>query len=197
MGEWEESALETASPATPPEADRLVIYNGSLILQVPEPEEVEKNITALAKDLHGWVQRIDGLRITVRVPAPRFDDAFAQIALWGQVVARRVTGNDVTDPFRDLKIRLENSERLRARLAAILEQAKTVMDALAVEKELARVTEEIERLKGALAQMQDQISYSTLSVELVRSMPSRPGAPGFPFRWVRELGVGRLLEFGR
>jgi hypothetical protein len=167
----------------------------ALCLQVAEPESAEKHIHALAKQMSGWIQVLDGLRITVRIPAGRFDEAFESIAALGQVIDRKVTGSDVTDEFHDLKLRLENSEKVRTRLAAILEQAKNVQDALAVEKELARVTEEIERLKGALARMQDRISYSTITVDLRRSMPSRPSAVSLPFPWVRQLGLRGLFHF--
>ena len=190
-------APETAPPERPRQAERLVIYNGSLAIQVPEPERVEKEITSLVKQVGGWVQKLDGPRLPLRVPSARFDDTFARIAALGQVLDRKISGNDVTDQFRDLKLRLENGEKLRARLAAILEQAKNVQDALAVGKELTRVTEEIERLKGAMAQMQDQVSYSTLAVDLRRSMPSRPASGSLPFLWVRQLGLGSLFYFER
>jgi hypothetical protein len=184
-----------ARTATAPEADRQVICSGSLCLQVAEPESAEQSIQTLAKQIGGWIQLLDGLRVTVRIPAGRFDEAFETIAGLGQVIDRKVTGSDVTDEFHDLKLRLENAEKVRARLVAILEQAKSVPDALAVEKELARISEEIERLKGALARMQDRISYSTITVELRRSMPSRPSAVSLPFPWVRQLGLRSLLHF--
>ncbi|HVR84919.1 MAG TPA: DUF4349 domain-containing protein [Planctomycetota bacterium] len=188
-------AQAPAGIATPPEGDRLVIYSGSLCLQVAEPEVAQKSIQALTKEMGGWIQVLDGLRLTVRIPARRFDDAFESLLALGQVIDRRVTGSDVTDEFHDLRLRLENSEKVRLRLSAILEQAKNVQDALAVEKELARLTEEIERLKGALARMQDRISYSTIAIELRRSLPSRPSATGLPFPWVRQLGLRSLFHF--
>ena len=194
-GRAEVPVSEVAPPERPRQAERLVIYNGSLTLQVPEPERVEKEILALTKETGGWVQKLDGPRVTLRVPSARFDELFARVAALGQVLDRKVTGNDVTDQFRDFKLRLANAEKLLARLAAILDQAKNVQDALAVEKEVARVAEEVERLKGAIAQMQDQVSFSTLSVDLRRSMPSRPAAGSLPFAWVRQLGLGGLFSF--
>ena len=194
------NAAPKDAPAPPPletqrQADRQVIYNGSLMIQVAEPERVEREILALAKEMGGWIQKLDGPRITLRVQASKFDAAFERIAALGQVLDRKVTGTDVTDQFRDLKLRLENAEKLRVRFAALLEQAKNVQDALAVEKELGRVTEEIERLKGAIAQMQDQIAYSSVTVELRRLMSHRGREPNLPFRWVRHLGIGDLFQF--
>jgi hypothetical protein len=187
--------VEGIRPDRPIQADRLVIYNGWLTLQVPEPEKAGKEVTDLARELGGWTQLLDGPHLLVRVPAAAFDDAVARIALLGQVISRKVTGADVTDQVRDLRIRLDNAEKVRVRLTAILDQAKSVPEALAVERELSRVTEEIERLKGAIAQMQDRISYSTVSIELVRSMPTVAAAISLPFPWVRRLGVNTLFHF--
>ncbi len=187
-------------PEAPPERtaeqqERAVIYTGSLSLQVPDPEGLEVEAGAIARQHGGWVQKIERPRITVRVPAARFEEAMKAFSALGQVLDRKISGQDVTDQFRDLRIRLENAEKVRVRLAALLEQAKTVQDALAVEKELGRVTEEIERYKGQIAAMQDRIAFSTITLELRRSLPIALRHRRFPFPWVHRLGAEALLRF--
>lgn len=184
-------------PQAAPAAERKVIYTGSIALQVADPEATEGEIAALAKRWGGWVQKLDRPRVTLRLPAARFDEAIASIGSLGQVLDKKLQASDVTDTFLDLRLRLENAEKLRARIAALLEQARNVQDALAVEKELARVTEEIERFKGALALMQDQVAYSTITVELRRTLPAHVRQMRFPFPWVRSLGVDSLFTFER
>jgi hypothetical protein len=156
---------------------------------------VEQEISALAKEMNGWVQMLSGPSLTLRIPAAQFEPFISKVSGMGQVIDRKVTGSDVTDQYRDLRLRLDNAEKVRVRLTALLEQAKNVQDMLAVEKELARITEEIERLKGTLAQMDDQIAFSTITVELRRAMPYRPSAGSLPFPWVRELGLTALFRF--
>ncbi len=198
-----EPASKTAS-APPPEAppgrthvqeERAVIYTGSLALQVPDPEGLEVEVGGMAKQFGGWVSKIERPRIVVRVPAARFDEAMKAFSALGQILDRKISGQDVTDQYRDLRIRLENAEKVRVRLAALLEQAKNVQDALAVEKELGRVTEEIERLKGQIAAMQDQVAFSTITLELRRSLPISVRHRRFPFPWVHRLGAEQLLRF--
>jgi hypothetical protein len=185
------------APEAPPPAqqERQVIYTGSLALQVPDPEGLELEVGSIAKQLGGWVSKIERPRITVRVPAARFEEAMKAFSALGQVLDRKIAGQDVTDQFRDLRIRLENAEKVRVRLAALLEQAKNVQDALAVEKELGRVTEEIERYKGQIAAMQDQIAFSSVTLELRRSLPIALRQRRFPFAWVHRLGAEALLRF--
>lgn len=181
----------------PARADRQVIFNGWLALQVVDPERAENEAGALARELGGWIQRLERPRIVLRFPAARFDTALARLSALGLVLDKKIQASDVTDQFRDLKLRLENAEKVRARLAALLDKAGIIPDALAVEKELARVTEEIERLKGAIAAMQDQVAFSTISVDLRRSVPFRAREEWLPFGWVRGLGPEPLFHFER
>lgn len=191
------SEVKAPTPEAPPPAqqDRAVIYTGSLALQVPDPEGLELEVGSIAKQLGGWVSRIERPRITIRVPAARFEEAMKAFSALGQVLDRKISGQDVTDQFRDLRIRLDNAEKVRIRLAALLEQAKNVQDALAVERELGRVTEEIERYKGQIAAMQDQIAFSSITLELRRSLPIASRQRRFPFPWIHHLGAEALLRF--
>lgn len=188
--------ISAPSPEAPPERqDRQVIYTGSLALQVPDPEGIELEVATIAKGFGGWVSKIERPRIVLRVPATRFEEAVKALSALGQVLDRKIAGQDVTDQFRDFRIRLENAEKVRVRLSALLEQAKTVQDALAVEKELGRVTEEIERLKGQIAAMSDQVAFSSITLELRRSLPLAARQRRFPFPWVYRLGAEMLLRF--
>ena len=179
----------------PRQADRQVIYNGAMALQVADVDEAEDEVAAIAKGMGGWLQKIERPRVTVRVPAAKFEETMTALGELGQVVDKKVEASDVTDQFLDLKLRLKNAEKVRARFAALLDQAKTVVEALAVEKELARVTEEIERLKGQLALMRDRIAHSTITVSFQRALPYRVRMVRFPFRWVHRLGAEALFNF--
>lgn len=200
-GGLEFSIQKTAFHAPEPDrvaarrVERHIIYNGSLALQVAEVREAGARVAGIVRELDGWIQDSGNDHVTIRVPAPRFEEAMTKLAALGQLVDRRVRASDVTDEFVDLKLRLENAEKLRARYAALLEKAKTVEETLAVEKELARVTGEIERLKGKIARMGDRIAHSTIEVRFQRVLPANTAGVRFPFGWLRGLGVEMLLQF--
>jgi hypothetical protein len=189
------AAAPTPEAPPPAQQERQVLYTGSLALQVPDPEGLELEVSTIAKGYGGWVSKIERPRIVLRVPAARFEEAMKALSQLGQVLDRKISGQEVSDQFRDLRIRLENAEKLRARLAALLEQAKNVQDALAVEKELGRVTEEIERLKGQIAAMTDSVAFSAITLELRRSLPLAARQRRFPFPWVHRLGAESLFRF--
>jgi hypothetical protein len=101
----------------------------------------------------------------------------------------------VTDEFVDTEIRIKNGRAMQARLKILLEKAN-VKDALEIEKEMRRVTEELELLEGKLKLLKDKIAYSTITVTFqgrgagaLRDMPLR-----LPFPWLSELGLPRLLS---
>ncbi len=188
------SAPDVERPAS---QDRRIIFNGSLMLQVADPDAAEKEARRAVETAKGWVHRIDGATFTLRVPSALFMDTVEALAKLGRVLDRKVAGTDVTEEYKDLQIRIDNAEKLRARIAALLDKAKDVKEALEVERELARVTEDLERLKGRLNAMSDAVTFSTIVVVFHRSASVRPASAvpvRFPFRWVRELGIERLTE---
>ena len=69
----------------------------------------------------------------------------------------------MTDEFVDIQARLKNAYAIRDRLSELLSRAP-VKEALDIEKELGRVTEEIERMEGKLKLLRDQIAFSTITV---------------------------------
>jgi hypothetical protein len=179
----------------PKPADRRIVFNASVLLQIADPDSAEKEARRIVEDVKGWAHRIEGSTLTFRVPAAHFMTALDGIAKIGKILDRKVAGTDVTEEYRDLELRIDNAEKLRVRIAALLEKAKDVKEALEVERELARVTEEIERLKGRLNSLGDGSAYSTIVVMLQRNAPARLATTPtvrFPFRWIRELGVERL-----
>jgi hypothetical protein len=185
------SANEPAA-SNPAPAARQVVYSAAFRVVVADVPGSLSSIRQHTESLGGHLQEVDGQAITVRVPAARFNDAVAFVERAGEVVARQVKAQDVTDAMRDLRTHLDNQEKLRQRFQALLEKADKVEDALKIEAELARVTEELDRAKGKLWALEAQVSMSTIRVELnAPAVSNTTGTgPGLPFDWVNELGDG-------
>src|SRR5690606_31026804 len=168
-----------------------------LTLAVHEVESTQRAVIAVGRELGGYLAYQDDTRVTIRVPARRFEDAIDRLERVGDVVHRNVQAIDVTEEFRDLTLRLRNAEVVRDRLEALLARADKVEDALKVQAELARVTEAIEQLKGRLRYLQDRIAYSTITV-IFRPRPTEqigePDVYRLPFPWLDELGLPALLN---
>jgi hypothetical protein len=179
-----------AAPGVDPGRDaRLVVYNGAIHLVVRDVFESLKKLQEIAARLGGYMQELSETAITIKVPADRFAEAVTEAERLGEVTRKSIKGTDVTEEMRDLKIRLKNAEDVRARLARLLDRADTVEEALKIEKELARLTERIELLKGKIQHLEHSVAYSTLTVHLNSPVP-RTKKRLLPFEWVERLGDG-------
>ena len=178
----------TSPDVDPARAERLVIYNGSIHLVVERVDDALAQIKQAVEALGGWMQDLNSRSITVKVPAGKFHQAIDAVEKLGEVARKEVKGSDVTDQVRDLRIRLQNAEALRQRLLKLVDKSAKVEDTLKIEKELARVTEQVEMLKGKLQYIEKQVAYSTLTVRVNAAVPQREVETEIPFAWVRSLG---------
>ena len=184
---------ESAAPAV----DRMLVYTGSLGLEVARPDEAAAKFLALVKEWQGHLAQQQGSTYSVRIPAARFDEAFGQLKTWGRVLDEQRTASDVTEEFLDLSIRLDNARKSRDRLLALLEKADKVEDILKVEEQLRRLTEEIERMEGRRKFLADQVAMSTLTVTFAAvadAGPQRRRRAASRFDWVNQMGVDHVLR---
>jgi hypothetical protein len=175
---------------------RLVIYRADLGLFVFDVEGTLKKAVAICDKYKGWIQQSTSESVTLRIPAESFEGVMAELDPLGDLNFRNVVGTDVTEQFYDTQIRLKNAEILRVRYIDLLKQARTVEDSLAIERELARVTEEIELLKGRLRFLKDQIAFSTITLHLQRKTqePVSTTRVPLPFDWMGEYNIDGALR---
>ena len=204
MGYPQQQAPAAAKPAEPKPATQAqgeapakqhLVYTADFTLAVYQVESGLDRTEAIARELGGYLAMRGDHEITVRVPRERFREALAEVEKIGDVLHRDVKALDVTDEFVDTESRLKNARVMRDRLQALLQKA-AVKEAIEIEKELGRVTEQIEVLEGKMKMLSDRIAFSTITVHYT-SKGSGNARPSFqlPFAWVRSLGVHRLLNF--
>jgi hypothetical protein len=105
--------------------------------------------------------------VTLKVHPSKYDETVKALRGIGRLVSESSTTEDVTQEYMDVQARLENAEATRARYLEILAtRAGTVPDVLEVEREIERVTENVERFKGQIRYFDSQIGLSTITVHL-------------------------------
>lgn len=182
-----------------PAADRILIYTAHLSMAVADVESSIAAVRRMAEQAGGYLQTLQNVSITIRVPAKQFQPILEQITQLGQTLEKNINVQDITDEYVDLQLRLKNLEAARDRLLAIMQKASEVKDILAVEKELTRLSEEIERIKGRLANLEKQVQFSTITVIFMQAGQGQAShrRPVIPFAWVNNLGIDRVLQMGR
>lgn len=162
---------------------RLVIKTADLTVVTDDPRGGFHKAQRMARQMGGFIHDASRsekrLRLTLRVPGPRFEEAVRRLGKLGLVEQRQVSGKDVTAEVVDLEIRLSNALKMRERYLALLQKAQNVAEAVEVQKELERVTESIERMKGQLALLRSQVNMATIRLTL--ETPTRPGPLGWLF----------------
>lgn len=154
--------------------DRKVIYSAALDLLVVEPDSAVARIVTLTKAYEGFLTRTSNTGATIRVPAARLDETLTEISALGRVKDKRITGDDVTEAYFDIGIRLDNAEKSRQRYLELLAKAQTVEETLLVERELERLTETIDLLKGKRNRLDQLEAYSVISIDLERKAKLGP-----------------------
>lgn len=181
------------SPASAAPSKQMLVYTADFTLSVYQVEPGLERVQALATELGGYLASRNDHEIVIRVPRDRFSTALAEIEKVGEVVHRDVRAIDVTDEFVDTASRLQNAKKMRDRLQELLTRAQ-VKDALEIEKELGRITEQIEVLEGKFKLLSDRIAFSTITVRYAAKGPVAQRADSrLPFAWLKRLGVNRLL----
>jgi uncharacterized protein DUF4349 len=174
-----------ADPAAPA---GMVIRTGNASVEVDSLEPAMDALRRLAQRVGGFVgnsaiqsgrEQLRQATLEIKVPAARFDELTGGLAPLGRVEFVNVSAEDVGEEFVDLTARVANSRRLEERLIDLLgSRTGRLQDVLAVERELARVREEIERQEGRLRYLKSRVSLSTLSVTVHEPPPLVADHPG-------------------
>lgn len=169
-------------------APSMLIRTGSASIEVDKLDPAIIKVRQMATQLGGYVANssISGGRDQVRsatlelkIPAARYDQAIGGLNSIGKVEAVNTSVEDVGEEFVDISARVTNAKRLEERLVNLLAtRTGKLEDVLAVERELARVREEIERYEGRLRFLKTRAAVSTLSVTVHEPLPLLGQTPG-------------------
>ncbi|MBI2897349.1 MAG: DUF4349 domain-containing protein [Deltaproteobacteria bacterium] len=202
-------ASGNASPG--PEAGPLLVYVAQVDMQT-DGERIAATIDQIievAYSLGGYLAERGDASVKVRIPSARFRQGLGRMEELGEILHRSVSAEDVSEEYRDAEVRLENLRAIRRRLEEFLARAGNMQDALTVERELERVTAEIDRLEGRLRFLASRVAFSLVTVNLrarplpVAVVPPPPPPPPpapvrrvveLPIEWLTQLGIDRLLE---
>ena len=166
--------------------DRKIIRNADITIEVASTSDAQHRVTSIAEAYGGFVvtseskqrqsvdpaQRATDFKLVVRVPANQFGVALDEIKkLATNVPEEKATGQDVTEEFIDLEARIKTQKALEAQFLGIMRQAYKVEDALEVQRQIAEVRTEIERLEGRKRFIENRSSLATITVNIEAPKP--------------------------
>ena len=190
-----------AAPAPPQAPDRvtaagtaqqiapsMLIRTGSASIEVQKLDPAILKVRQLATQLGGYIanssivggrDQVRSATLEMKIPAARYDQAIGGLGGIGKVESVNTSVEDVGEEYVDVSARVANAKRLEERFISLLAtRTGRLQDVLAVERELARVREEIERYEGRLRFLRTRAAVSTLSITVHEPMPILGQNPG-------------------
>jgi uncharacterized protein DUF4349 len=162
-------------------ADRKIIRNADITMEVESTTDAQHQVTTIAESHGGFVvtseakqrenidpsKRTVDIKLVARIPADRFGAALDQIKkLAGNLPEANVNGQDVTEDFIDLEARIKTEKALELQFLDIMKQADTVQEAMEVQRQIAGVRTDIEKLEGRKRFLENRSSLSTITVNI-------------------------------
>jgi hypothetical protein len=150
-------------------------------MEAASTTEVQYRVTEIAEVHGGFVitseakqrenleptKRTLDIKLVARVPSNEFGSALEEIKkLAGNIPEARITSEDVTEDFIDLEARIKTQKALELQFLEIMKQATEVADALEVQRQLAEVRTDIEKLEGRKRFLENRSSLSTITVNI-------------------------------
>ncbi len=135
--------------------------------------------------------------VTVRIKPDYFEKAVKDLheGVEGDLLNEQITGEDITAEYVDLKARLVNKLEVQRRFNEYLDtQTRSLDDIITVERELERIGEEVERLKGQLRYLENRVALSTITVNVQE--PSAPTLPGGKRTFWEDIKWAFRVMFG-
>jgi hypothetical protein len=169
-------------------ATSMMIRTGQAFIEVERLDPAVLKVRQLAAQVGGFIANssISGGRDQIRqatfeikLPAQKYDEAVGSLSTIGKVETVSSSAQDVGEEFVDITARVANARRLEERLISLLANRTGKLDeVLRVERELARVREEIERYEGRLRYLSARVAMSTLTVTIHEPAPILGNNPG-------------------
>ncbi len=183
-------------------ANRKIIYTAKIAIIVENFDLVESQIKAMVRQYNGYVAdanlgRMQGERRsgtwTIRVPVEHFESLLDSASSIGVPTSRSQNSEDVTEEFVDVQARISNKKKLEERIVLLLERPDDkIQHVIEVERELARIREDIERMEGRIRYLSDRIALTTVTISVTEEKEyTPPQAPTYTNRlskaWATSL----------
>ena len=156
-----------------------IIYTYYANIETTQFDTSVDNVSQLLKQYGAFIQstsisgssyysntRYRTAEYVIRVPVGSYTPLTESLDILGNVVSERSNGENITTQFIDTQARLDTYETEEERLLAMLEKADTVEDMITIESRLSDVRYQIESLTSQLRNWQNQVDYSTVTLEI-------------------------------
>ena len=160
------------------EAGRMLVRRAAMDVVADDVAAAAARVQSVLVSSGGYVERGQlgerSASFTLRVPVKALVATLDSLATLGSVASRTVSAQDVTEEAIDLDARLQSLIATRDRLRKLHDNATTVTEVIAVERELGRVQGEVDSLEGRLKHLRSSAALATIELSLRRKIVLGP-----------------------
>ena len=178
-----------------------IIKSGDITIDVSDIKTAQEKIQNSIKNNKAYIQNEKfynsetqtTLSMEIRIPNENFDrlvNSFSDGI--GSITQKNIRVEDVTEEYTDVSIRLKNKLVYLEKYRDLLKRSASTKDLLEIQEKIRGLEEEIESSEGRLRYIDDQVSYSTLDLTLIREKPRNTVTSkiGFGSRLVDSIANG-------
>ncbi len=161
-------------------SDRKLIKEGNIRFETENIEKTRKAIDSLTKAMNGYISRENiydyseqkMYEMVVRIPSQVFDNFVKNVSsLITKLESKDINVKDVTEEYIDVESRIKSKKEILNRYTELLKKAKNVAEILDIEREIGKIEVELNAFQVRLKYLQNQVSYSTLTIFFYEHQP--------------------------
>ncbi len=167
--------------------DREVITNGYLTITAESPVEAADEAVAIVEGVGGRIDSrteyapVDGddgrASLTLRIPADELTGTLDALEELGEVEEVSIQSDDVTREVQDLDARITALEASTERLLTLMATATDTKALIELESAISERQAELESLQAQRRGLDDQVSLSTVTLDLISEAESPVDEP--------------------
>jgi hypothetical protein len=160
--------------------ERKIVYHANLTMEVTDFDKASTSLQNVIHQSGAYTLKFSdsvgsgeiGASYTIKVPADGFMPFLEKLEkIDHSLFERQMQGTDVSEEYVDLEARLHAKQIVEGRLLGFMDKAQKADDLVKFSDQLASVQEEMERIKGRIRYLNNNVAYSTVELRLYQPSP--------------------------
>jgi len=174
----EEAKLDINFGHNAPEHSK-IITNVYISLETTEFSSTIDSLNKIINNHNGYIENssisqnnymqnkvLKHAQYTIRIPKEKVDKLVNEIDFIGNIISQNTSKQDITKQYYDTESRLNILKIKEERILALLQKADKIEDIITIENQLSDIIYQKESLTKNILDMDDKVSYSTVSVNI-------------------------------
>jgi hypothetical protein len=196
-------AMPPSTQTSAQASNRKLIVKLFMEMRVDNIEKSVLDAEAMAATAGGYTREsyqneLSG-QITIMIPAGQVDTFATSLRSLGKIINSNRKSEDVTDSYFDTQIRIKNLETEIETMRNLLQKPGwKVSEILEIEREIRRLTDELESLKGYITNLDRQVTYSEVRISFEKSQiaidSTNQDGFGYKLKLALKSGINLLVN---